>query len=285
MARLVTGDAVTLELRIAGFPSRFLALVVDLTIQLAILVTFLVAAGWLADTTDSPGVMATLSILSFVFALVVWPTAVETLTRGRSAGKALMGLRVLRDDGGPVRMRHALVRALSMVFVDLWLASGVIGAIATVASPRSQRIGDMLAGTIVVGERVPTSLRPAWTITTPPALAQWAATLDLVLLPDQTALNIRTFVHRYPRLDPRTRDDLAAALATEVAGHLRNPAPPGTPAVVYLSAVMAERTSRAVATSTAQRSAMRGSVVGGQDFGASAALSPGTATGGFELPR
>lgn len=285
MAKLVTGDAVTLDLRIAEFPSRFLALLVDLVIQQGILFTFLIAAGWLADTVGSPGLTATLTILSFVFALVVWPTALESLTRGRSAGKALLGLRVLRDDGGPVRMRHALVRALAMVFVDLWTTSGVVGATSTVVSRRSQRIGDMLAGTIVVGERVPASLRPTWASTMPPALAAWASTLDLVMLPDQTALNVRTFVSRYPSLDARTRDQRAAGLATEVAAYLRNPAPAGTPAVAYLAAVMAERTRRAIAVTQAQR---HGSATPGVAEYASA--GPMTSNGGgqvpgFQLPR
>ncbi|MGV1004541.1 MAG: RDD family protein [Candidatus Nanopelagicales bacterium] len=254
MPQLITGDAVTLDLRLAGFASRFIALAVDLTMQIAVMTAFLVAADWLATGTGSPGVSGTLSILTMVFALIVLPTAIETVTRGRSLGKALMGLRVVRDDGGPVRMRHALVRAMAMVFVDLWTTSGVIGALACLGSRRSQRVGDMLSGTIVVGEKVPAAVRSAGqAITMPPPLAAWASSLDLVTLPGQLALNVRTFLHRYPRLDPRTRDEIAARLATEVAGYVHNPAPAGTPAAAYLAAVMAERTARSVTQLRARR--------------------------------
>jgi hypothetical protein len=81
----------------------------------------------------------------------------------------------------------------------------------------------------------------------PPPLAGWAAGLDLVGVPDALALNVRTFLHRAPTLDPRAREATARQLATELAGHVRRPAPPGTPAEAYLAAVLAERSRRAQA--------------------------------------
>ena len=130
---------------------------------------------------------------------------VETLTRGRSVGKMMMGLRVVRDDGGPIRMRHSLVRALAMVFLDLWVTSGVVGGLSALASSRSKRMGDHLAGTIVVGERIPRHATAHQEISMPPPLAGWAAGLDLVAVPDGLALNVRTFLHRAPSLDPAVR--------------------------------------------------------------------------------
>ena len=121
MANLITGDAITLDLRIAGLPSRSLALAVDLTIQVGLLMTGTVLASWVFSAGGSPGAQAAVTLVVVVLALVGWPTMVETLTRGRSLGKMMMGLRVVRDDGGPIRMRHSLVRALAMVFLDLWV--------------------------------------------------------------------------------------------------------------------------------------------------------------------
>jgi hypothetical protein len=182
-----------------------------------------------------------------VLVLVGWPTLIETLTRGRSLGKAMMGLRVVRDDGGPTRMRHSLVRALAMVFLDFWVTSGVVGGISALSSSKSKRMGDHLAGTIVVGERIPRSSGAYQEIAMPPALSTWAAGLDLVAVPDALALNVRTFLHRASQLDPAARQATAARLATEMAGHVRTPAPPGTSAEAYLSAVLAERTRRSSA--------------------------------------
>ncbi|MCU0282442.1 MAG: RDD family protein [Candidatus Nanopelagicales bacterium] len=247
MADLVTGDAVTLELRVAGLPSRTLALAVDLVVQLSLLALGLVLVAWVFSAGGSPGAQAAVTLLTVVGVLVGWPTLLETTTRGRSLGKVLMGLRVVRDDGGPVRMRHALVRALAMVFLDLWTTSGIVGGLSALISTRAKRMGDHLAGTIVVGERLPRGTAPPSQVQVlmPPPLAGWAAGLDLVGVPDGLALNVRTFLHRAPSLDPAAREATARQLATELAGHVRTPAPPGTPAEAYLAAVLAERSRRA----------------------------------------
>ena len=248
MAQLITGDAVTLDLRIAALPSRTIALAMDLVIQVGLLLSGIVLVEWVFGSGGSSGAQAALMLLVVVFALVVWPTLIETVTRGRSLGKAVMGLRVVRDDGGPIRMRHSLVRALAMVFLDLWVTSGVVGGLSALLSAQSKRMGDHLAGTLVVGERIPRSATTGQrAIVMPPPLAAWAAGLDLVAVPDGLALNARTFLHRAHTLDPAARRATAAQLAMELAGFVRTPAPPGTPAEAYLAAVLAERTRRAQA--------------------------------------
>ncbi len=247
MANLITGDAVTLDLRIAAFPSRLMALTVDLIVQGCVLVLGLVLASWATSSLNSDGAYAALTLTWIVLALVGWPTALETVTRGRSLGKAMMGLRVVRDDGGPIRMRHALVRALAMVFLDLWTTSGVVGGLSALISSKSQRMGDHLAGTLVVGERIPRSaLTGQQPILMPPPLAGWAAGLELVALPDSLVLSVRAFLHRAPTLAPQARAAIAAQLASQVASHVHPPAPRGTPAEAYLSAVLAERTRRSL---------------------------------------
>ncbi len=245
MANLITGDAITLDLRIAGLPSRSLALAVDVTIQVGLLMAGTVLVAWVFSAGGSPGAQAAVTLSVVVLALVVWPTMVETLTRGRSLGKAMMGLRVVRDDGGPIRMRHSLVRALAMVFLDFWITSGVVGGVSALASSKSKRMGDHLAGTIVVGERIPRHATAHQDIEMPPQLAGWAAGLDLVAVPDGLALNVRTFLHRAPSLDPAVRVTTAERLATQLVAYVRMPAPAGTPAEAYLAAVLAERTRRA----------------------------------------
>jgi uncharacterized RDD family membrane protein YckC len=283
VANLITGDAITLDLRIAGLPSRSLALAVDLTIQVALLMTGTVLAGWVFSDGGSPGAQAAVTLVVVVLALVAWPTMVETLTRGRSLGKMMMGLRVVRDDGGPIRMRHSLVRALAMVFLDLWVTSGVVGGLSALASSKSKRMGDHLAGTIVVGERIPRRAAVHQDIAMPAPLVGWAAGLDLVAVPDGLALNVRTFLHRAPSLDPQVRVTTAERLATQMAGYVRTPAPAGTPAEAYLAAVLAERTRRASSVA---------SVTGwSQNPAAPAAPPPPTAPPGpmpptgFTLPR
>lgn len=250
MANLITGDAVTLDLRVAGLPSRSLALAVDLAVQFALLLGGTVLIGWVFAQGGSPGAQAALTLVVVVLALVGWPAMIETLTRGRSPGKILMGLRVVRDDGGPTRFRHSLVRALAMVFLDFWVTSGVVGGLSALLSAKSKRMGDHLAGTIVVGERIPRAANRYQEISMPAPLAGWAAGLDLVAVPDGLALNIRTFLHRAQSLDPRVRQSTAHGLATELSSHVRSTAPPGTPPEAFLMAVLAERTRRAHGATT-----------------------------------
>ena len=287
MANLITGDAVTLDLRIAGLPSRSLALAVDLTLQVLLLLAGTVLTTWVFSAGGSPGAQAAVTVAVVVLVLVGWPTMIETLTRGRSLGKALMGLRVVRDDGGPTRLRHSLVRALAMVFLDFWVTSGVVGGISALSSSKSKRMGDHLAGTIVVGERIPRAANRHEEITMPVALAGWAATLDLVAVPDALALNVRTFLHRAASLDPQVRVMTAQRLATQMAGHVRNPAPPGTPAEAYLTAVLAERTRRSFAAGTAPDRAVPQASPTAFPPPATRPSSPPPSTppGGFSLPK
>ena len=113
----MTGEAVPLELRLAKLPSRALAISIDLALVFAAAILMGIAISAVVSTVDA-ALGAALTLVGFVALFVGVPTLVETLTRGRSLGKLALGLRVVRDDGGPVRFRQALTRALAGVFVD-----------------------------------------------------------------------------------------------------------------------------------------------------------------------
>jgi hypothetical protein len=171
----------------------------------------------------------------------------ETLTRGRTLGKMVLGLRVVRDDGGPIAFRQALVRGLvGLVLERPGILVGVlgpaIGMIVAMFSARGKRIGDMAAGTVVLQERLP--LRPQWTPVMPPPLAGWAQTLDLAGLDDALALWVREFLGRTGELAAPAREAIAAELVDELRARTTPDPPPGTPAWAYLSAVLAERRRR-----------------------------------------
>ncbi|MBF5081427.1 RDD family protein [Quadrisphaera sp. INWT6] len=237
---LVTGEAVELELRPASVLTRGLALALDAVVQLAVLVGGLFLYVIATDGADEATLAASALALS-VLALVVLPFTWETLSRGRSPGKAAAGLRVVRDDGGPVRARQALVRVLATVG-EVWLTGGSVAAIACLASARGKRVGDHLAGTVVVRERVPRSqLAP---LEAPPELAAWVRSADVGVLPDQLAVAARTALSRAASLHPASREQLLGSLASEVAQHVSPPPPAGTPPERLLAAVLAERRDR-----------------------------------------
>ncbi|MFE9386325.1 RDD family protein [Streptomyces sp. NPDC007025] len=241
MSELVTGEAVVLGLRPARLPSRALAVCLDLVIvwviYLALALALLVAVGAL-DTAA----LAAVQVGLFVVVLVGVPIAVETLTGGRSVGKMAAGLRVVRDDGGPIRFRHALVRGAVGV-VEMQLLFGVVACTASLVSERGRRLGDVFAGTLVVRERSP---RPGRTAVPPPP--RWCAAefaeLDLSRVPDTLWLAIRQFLLRAGQLDPAVRHSMAERLADDVIERTGAPVPNGVPAISYLAGVAAERRER-----------------------------------------
>ncbi|NBH10756.1 RDD family protein [Amycolatopsis sp. SID8362] len=272
-SELVTGEAVVLDLRVAKLASRALAMALDVLLQFALLlVAFIVLT--LTVPGEDEALALTLILVCVVLILVGYPVLSETLTRGRSLGKMAVGLRVVRVDGGPIRFRHALVRGLAGFVVDFWTL-GLFGAVAVIVSLCSsdgRRVGDFLAGTLVVRERVPeTTGHPA--ITMPYGLEGWAAHLDLTRLPDDLALASRQFLTRFAQLRPEAAESLGWGLARQVGEALGTPVPPGVPAWAFLAAVLAERRNRdharAVQAYTARVQAARG-----QGFGAPSGFAP-----------
>lgn len=248
MSDLVTGEAVPLEMRLAKLPSRVLALLIDAAILAVVGIALFIVLEQVIPGVDQA--LASAIVLAVMVALVVGvPTTVETLTRGRTVGKMALGLRVVRDDGGPIRFRHALVRALAGVFADFVITLGAGAVITSLLNERGKRIGDILAGTVVVRERIPSSTGPA--VAVPPQLAAWAGGLDLSALPDGLALAARTYLARLPQLSPQVRDRLGNDLATSMAAAVSPPAPYGTPAPLYLAAVLGERHRRELQRLTA----------------------------------
>ena len=237
---LVTGEAVALDLRVAALPSRAVARTVDGVVQVALLVGLALLAG-LATGGSSDAVAAAVGILVLVLVLLAYPVVQETLLRGRTFGKMAMGLRVVRDDGGPIGFRQALVRGLA-VLVDLPTVF-TVSVLCMLLHPRSKRLGDLLAGTLVVQERVATAGGAVAVM--PPPLEAWARTLDLSRLTDELALSARSFVSRAADLRAEAREDLGGRLVTAVQAVTAPPPPPGTPGWAYLSAVLAERRRRA----------------------------------------
>ncbi|ONI77366.1 RDD family protein [Actinosynnema sp. ALI-1.44] len=231
-------------MRVARLASRGLAFALDVLIQfLTLLVVFLIlGSGGVVGFDDA--LQSAITLLVLVVVLIGYPVLAETLTRGKTIGKAAAGLRVVRTDGGPIRFRHALVRALAGFFVDFW-GVGLFGCVAVVvslASRNSQRVGDMLAGTLVVRERIPE--QSAMPVFMPAPLAGWASTQSVSGLPNDLALAVRQYLGRLDQLDPDAAHILGHRLADEVSAHLGSPMPPGTPVWAYLSAVLAERRTR-----------------------------------------
>ncbi len=272
MDEVVTGEAVVLEVPVARFPSRMVALAIDLIVEavlLFILILATVAAGTGGGLDLASG--AAVFLAGFVLVMVGYPTIFETLTRGKSLGKLAMGLRVVNDDGGPERFRQALVRALVGV-LEFWVLSGIPALLTSLLSAKGKRLGDMLAGTFVIQERLPGRKALAAPLATvPPALVGWASTLQLSGLTDATAETARGYLSRLHELTPAAREEFGQRIATTAAAQVSPLPPPGTTPADYLTAILAERRAREHARIMAQ-----GSSAAGQGAWAAAQPFPGS---------
>ncbi|MEV5576846.1 RDD family protein [Spirillospora sp. NPDC052269] len=239
---LVVGEAVALDLRVARLASRGCALLLDLFLQ-AMLLNFAIALVSLVRMVADPAWVVGLSILVTALVLVGYPCAFETLTRGRSLGKLAVGLRVVADDGGPVRFRQAFVRALAGV-IEFWTLYGAPALLTSLFNRRGKRLGDLFAGTLVIQERVSAAGMYGPVAWMPPFLAGWARTLELSRLPDELAMTARQYLARFWELLPEIRDSLGERIAGEVFAVIGPPPPPGIRPEILLSAVLAERRHR-----------------------------------------
>ncbi|MEV5881000.1 RDD family protein [Streptomyces sp. NPDC052101] len=241
MSELVTGEAVALELRPAKLPSRALAVLLDLAVTMVAYIVVTTAVVLSTASLDEAAQVA-LSIATFLLVLVGGPIAVETLSHGRSLGKLAFGLRVVRDDGGPIRFRHALVRGAIGV-IEILLTLGVVACIASLFSVRGRRLGDVFAGTLVVRERIPAD-RARFVPPPPPWLAGRFAELDLSAVPDGLWLAVRQYLTRMGQLDPQVSLGIAQRFAADLAARTGAAVPQDLPPAAFLAAVVHERQSR-----------------------------------------
>ena len=249
MSDVVTGEAVVLELPVASFPGRILALGIDLAVQIVILIAIALTLVLSAGPANADYITAAW-VGGYVLVIVGYPTIFETLTRGKTLGKMALGLRVVGDDGSPERFRQALVRSLVGLIEIYSIVLAPVALLTSLVSAKGKRVGDMFAGTYVLQERMPQRAPlPAVFAVVPPPLAGWAQALQLSRLSDQTADAAGSYLRRYGELSPAAREALGAQLANAVAAEVSPPPPPGTPPAAYLSAVLAVRRDRAPAAS------------------------------------
>ena len=267
MEEIVTGEAVILDLPCARFPTRMLAWLLDMLIEIVILVVILIliAIGMGTKVLNNAS-GAAVFITGLVLVIVGYPVACETLSRGRSVGKLALGLRVVADDGGPVRFRQALVRGLAGA-IECWTLFGAPALITSMLSSRGKRLGDMFAGTFVVRERAPKAAAPfgvpasaypggfpgggrqpyAAAAYIAPGLQPWAASLELSAVPEPLAASAASYLSRYGQLNETAREQLGRQLANDLAARVSPPPPTGLSPADYLYTVLAERRNRELA--------------------------------------
>lgn len=208
----------------------------------------------------------TFQIVAMATMMVIAPATVETLTRGLSPGKLAIGLRIVRDDGGPIRFRHALIRSLTGIG-EIWLSLGSLALISSIIHPKAKRFGDMLAGTYSLQVReAEIAVAP---LLMPPDLRQWAEEADIRRLPDSLALHARVYLSRTGELHPRVRQDVGRAFASTLERYVSPPPPWGVDPERFVAGVLVARRDREylAGLATAEREAVEAERVRRLPFG------------------
>ncbi len=214
--RIVTPEAVELDLDAAGLASRFLAFLLDVTVVLIVLFAVSSVVGTIGSSAGGEVLGAVIGLVATFGVLLVWPVAWEVGTKGRSIGKMAFGLRVVTVEGAPIKVRHALVRGL-VALVEITFSFGVIAVAIALGSRRFRRLGDHLAGTVVVRERgagadkaLPRRFLPY------PGWEVWAARIDATRLTADDYRLIRSFLLRASSLPAPVRAELGWRLVRRV---------------------------------------------------------------------
>jgi len=240
-ARMVTPEAVALEFRTANLGSRILAYLIDMVVVVAGILVGLFAVALLGQASD----VVVPDWVALTIVLVLLPAwwlgyfiAFETLWRGRTLGKAALGLRVVTKEGAPVRFRHAAIRGL-LGLVDFLVLGGFLAVVFILFTRDNQRLGDLVAGTLVLRERSALAAPAPVSFTPPPGLEHYTATLDPSGVGNEEYQAVRTLLLRAPSLSPGPRSALALQLANPLAARLRPPPPTGISPELYLQCVAA----------------------------------------------
>ncbi|MEJ1087421.1 RDD family protein [Microbacterium sp. Mu-80] len=212
---ILSGEAVAIDVQPVGFVLRAAGALIDMLLGFAVFIAFILLQVWLM----SQGVMdehlfRILTVWASVLSFLVLPITIEMATRGRSLGKLAVGGRIVRVDGGATTFRHAFIRGLLGV-LEIYLTVGGIAVITGALTARSQRLGDLVAGTY--SQRVRTPSLEHHEPVLPPSLSGWATIADVARMPDRLARRISQFLANADRLSPAARGNVGRELAAEAA--------------------------------------------------------------------
>ncbi|HUQ42078.1 MAG TPA: RDD family protein [Candidatus Limnocylindrales bacterium] len=208
-----TPDHVVLRYDLAGGGNRGFAALVDF-----VLAALIFAGAFFGFSLLSNGLGSAVTPLFGALVLITFTLAwsyfvlLEWLWQGQTVGKRLYGLRVIRDDGAPAGFVAVLVRNLIRIIDFLPLLYGV-GLLTIIVTSRSQRLGDLAAGTYVV--RAPRPRLDYFSLRTITPLGTGAA-VETRAMPGEMQRLVREFVAREAKLAPKDRARVAKQIADRI---------------------------------------------------------------------
>ena len=235
---IVTPQGVVLDLEVAGIGYRTASRFIDLVALLALILGVAALVFRFFDSTA-----ANISFLIFVFvSFFGYPVVAETYWRGLTLGKKMLGLRIVTLEGGPIGFREAFIRSLFQL-IDIGTL-GIAALLSALSTDRSQRLGDLAAGTFAIRDQQSIAHVPAVAFTPPMGTEAMVASLDVSKLRPEQERVIRSFLLRVGELSGASRLSLGDRLAASTAELLGHNVETIGSSETYLVSVMAARQLR-----------------------------------------
>lgn len=222
-----TPEQTSIEFPLAGIGSRFLAVLIDSLFQfagvLALVLIFMgVSAIGAAPNFDRPSTARVwaVAILILIYFIIMYGYFMlfEAIWNGQTPGKRITHLRVIKDSGQPITAIDSVGRNLLRIIDSMPFAYG-IGVLCAWISPQSKRLGDYIAGTVVVHEKPIKIVAPQWDAPAQALTHQYGASR---LTPEEFAL-VETFLSRRDALDPGVRYETAEGILRRITAKLTLP--------------------------------------------------------------
>ena len=216
-----TPEQVHLEFTLAGIGSRFMALLIDTLLQALVYFGVFLLAVFIIGiapgvTIGHLGTWAAAITVLFLFC-IYWGyfATFETLWKGQTPGKRYAGIRVIKDSGRPITAFEAIARNLLRV-VDQIPGIYVVGITCMFLNKRNRRLGDFVAGTVVVHETSALETQPFFNTKEKGDLVLYQA----ARLTIQEIELIEAFLLRRLDIPPELRQQNAARIADMIGNKL-----------------------------------------------------------------
>jgi uncharacterized RDD family membrane protein YckC len=216
-----TPEQTLLEYPIAGLGSRFLALLGDTAIQAVLAVVVVIVGSFIGAGLARLGTLGA----QWAFAIIVialfllnsgYFALFEIFWNGQTPGKRYAQLRVIKDDGRPIGAYEAIVRN-ALRLVDVLPGMYGVGLISIFLSRQSKRIGDFVAGTVVVHEKTLAGFRPH----AETQIDETLPTIDVSTVSLDEVRLVEAFLNRRDSLDPAVRTNMALQISNRLAEKMR----------------------------------------------------------------
>lgn len=195
-------DGVEIQLRVAGPAVRSMAYMIDFLIRIGIYIAVAIAAFALLEGVIGPQMTSGLMLLFMFFMEWFYNVIFEAGAKGATPGQRSMKLRVMSVTGGPVSIAQAVMRNFLRV-VDFMPGLYLTGIVCMLFTKRFQRLGDLVANTVVTYAEVPPVIAPSVEIR-----AERRAPSQVLTREEQAAL--QQFLERAPLWADERRIELSA---------------------------------------------------------------------------